>query len=1011
MTAKSSLYFDAKDRELLKVVNTFLERDSRVPQQEYPHFFHPSLHPHGIKELAVSQEIRVAYSVINLLGSLEAGQVQDRITALRALRDEVLYSSTTSFRHNTGRVLIQIMKSLIRAHGNREEQLRLAHDFRRAASGRRRIIRKMLRRYFLLEMPEAWNQIAFDHHVHDANTKGRKSPTHLIMDAWIKGIRKLDVVYYNFVEPPAVLELLQAAEIMDISVRVGVEFQARFRNRYVQFIWEPLGFANYRDMLAFLEEKPTRHLMRMGREASLYHHNYVLLLLKKYNAALRFDIGREYGVEIPEISEREILSFVGIGQTSRTHLSELIMRRITAAFAERFPALREELALAPPERAAEVRALADKVNALSTEVIISQWLAEAKNPDVPLPHLTNDTKNVPEILRLLPATLIDWLTSIRSPCNITLNLCCLSVEDVLELLYESQGMITHLELFNLKNYHSGKMEDIESISELQTAINEGSTIALKRLIRNIIKEAGCSEEPDAGERCRLFMHILRNIPSLQGFYAVKPLRSRIGSDSTSRSSRLHGMGFVMPETLPARTRAALKEESSQRSTIPLSQEVYSCTYHFRRRHLPLGRPFTRLLRKIPGLEKLGMRRKDEWMVDEKTVRYSAEGNIVTLGGFQRNPQADFQLDPQAERKAGGLGFDYMNTTAKNALKVAFGFALALGTFLYTQTWWFLAWFGPVIWFGITGYRNILQATLGGGGLRRTPLLSWNAYLSWSRLCDSLMFTGISVPLLEFGVRWFFLRKVCQLDPVENATVFYTVISLINGLYISAHSTFRGLPREATVGNLFRSFLAIPVSVLYNFILYETLILLGLASFIPLLKEAAAVISKLASDSVAGVVEGLADKAEYLRMRHWDYRAKLTELFNCVSRLEILLPEEDVIELLRRPKDFIKAAGKETEDLEKAIIVNALDLMYFWMYQPRGRSTLKRLLATMTDEEKTIFVSSQLVLTRVQEVSQMLVDGLAGANFARPLAFYLARHDEYIDDMSRLTGVDLRQHAA
>ena len=33
-----------------------------------------------------------------------------------------------------------------------------------------------LRRYHLLEMPEEWNQIAFDDHVHDANTKGRKTP-------------------------------------------------------------------------------------------------------------------------------------------------------------------------------------------------------------------------------------------------------------------------------------------------------------------------------------------------------------------------------------------------------------------------------------------------------------------------------------------------------------------------------------------------------------------------------------------------------------------------------------------------------------------------------------------------------------------------------------------------------------------------------------------------------------------------------------------------------------------
>ena len=68
-------------------------------------------------------------------------------------------------------------------------------------------MRHFLNTYHLLEMPEEWNQLTLDHHVHDANTKGRKNPTHLIMDAWIKGIRYLTVIYYNYVEPAAAREL------------------------------------------------------------------------------------------------------------------------------------------------------------------------------------------------------------------------------------------------------------------------------------------------------------------------------------------------------------------------------------------------------------------------------------------------------------------------------------------------------------------------------------------------------------------------------------------------------------------------------------------------------------------------------------------------------------------------------------------------------------------------------------------------------------------------------------
>ena len=1010
MLRKSSIYFDAKDYELLTVINRFLERSNRASEENEFSFLQSALHPHGIKELTMSQEIRIAYAVVNLLDTLEAGQSQDRINALQSLHNEVLTSASSSFRYNTGRVLIQIMKSLVRAHGNEAAQLRLAHDFRKAASGRRRVVRQMLKRYYLLEMPETWNQLAFDSHVHDANTKGRKSPTHLIMDAWIKGLRKLDVVYYNFVEPDAVAELLQAADIMGIKVRIGVEFQAWFRERLVQFVWQPRGFNDWREMLAFIQERPTQHLMRMGREASQYHHDYVMRLLREYNTRLRHEMSAELDLELTEIATHEILSCVGVGQTSRIHLAELIYRRIRLEFAEQFENLRKRYEKGSEAERKAITARVDRINALTQDAIVSQWLGKEKNPDVPLPGDPEMRDKMPEVMRLLPATLIDWLTSIRSPCYITLNLCCLAVEDVLELLYDCEGMISHLELFNLKNYTDGKMQDLEAISELQAAINSGNTVVLKRLIRNMVKEYICTGRPEGKERCMVFKDILRNLTKLQRYYAMRPLGTRIGSDSTSRSSRVHGMGFVFTETLSDRARNTLKEMGSRRKIIPIYQEIYSQVTHYPRRYLTLGLRLTRLLRKVPGLCKLGMLKKETWELDDKTVRYNEKADcITTLGGFQRDHRFDFTLEKTEKPQSSTLGYAYLNTTFSNVCKVAFGFALTVATFLYTQTWWVLAWFGPFLWFGITGFRNIIQATLGGGGLRRTPLLTWNDYLSWSRLSDSLMYTGISVPLLELGVRALFLEQILGMDSLSRPTLFFTVLSMVNGVYIAAHNVFRGLPREAVIGNIFRSALAIPVSILYNFLALEIFIVMDWPMFY--LMEGAAVLSKLASDTVAAIIEGFADKAEYLRMRYWDYVGKLSQVFNCFSRLEILMPEEDVTDLLSRPKDFLRVVGTEARDLEKLMVANALDLMYFWMYQPRARSTLIRHLSVMTQDERIILAHSQLVLTRVHEVSQLLVDGLVGQKFPRALAFYLASYEEYLRDMSKLTGINLVQQDA
>jgi hypothetical protein len=194
------------------------------------------------------------------LESLDTGQVQDRLEALESLHHEVMAGSS-SFCHNTGRVLIQIMKELVRAYGNLEAQLILAHDFRAAATGNRFVVRRMLSQHHLLEMPEEWNQLAFDNHVHDAHTKGRKSPSHLIMDAWIKGLRKLNVIYYNFVEETAVTELLRAADIMNIKIRVGVEYLVSFHNRTIQLVWQPRGFSDWPEMLSFFKSNICQNLM------------------------------------------------------------------------------------------------------------------------------------------------------------------------------------------------------------------------------------------------------------------------------------------------------------------------------------------------------------------------------------------------------------------------------------------------------------------------------------------------------------------------------------------------------------------------------------------------------------------------------------------------------------------------------------------------------------------------------------------------------------------------------
>ena len=142
--------------------------------------------------------------------------------------------------------------------------------------------------------------------------------------------------------------------------------------------------------------------------------------------------------------------------------------------------------------------------------------------------------------------------------RICLNLSDLRSEDVLELLYDCKGMITHLEIFNLKDHVDGKTAHYGEISELQTAINEGNVITLKRLIRNIRQRIEDSQQPDRAERIAKLTEVLCNIPALQAHYRGVPLGAYIGSDSTGRSLHRYGMGLILRDTLTRRAQKAIR---------------------------------------------------------------------------------------------------------------------------------------------------------------------------------------------------------------------------------------------------------------------------------------------------------------------------------------------------------------------------------------------------------------------------------------------------------------------
>jgi len=994
--------FDQRDHEMLAIVNDVVNRDQGRSQLK--RLLDPYLHPHGVKEMAASPGLRIAYAVINLLGLLRAGQAEDRINALRTLRDEVFNITHSTFRNNTARVLVEIMKELVRAHGDSRRQLELAHDFRTAAAGKPRVVRKFLRRYHLVEMPEEWNQVAFDDHVHDAHTKGRKSATHLVMDAWIKGIRHLTVIYYNHIGAEAVTELLEAAEIMGIIARIGIELSARFHGMYAQLIWLPPGFPDPQDFLNFLEEPLVVAFMAESRQVSVYQERYILALLREFNQRHRPGVNDACGIGLPPLQEGDFLAFVGTGQASVLHLARFIHLALLPLLEERVSRLRTQYQAAHPDQRAEISRQIEAMNALDSETIADRYLRVESNPSLADPSVPREGPDIPELLRLSPAELSERLNQLHSGYRITLNLSGLKVEDVLELLYDCKGRITHLEIFNLKDYTTGKAVHCAEINRLQLAINEGNVITLKRVIRDVIRRMEHSDRPDREARIAKLREILRNIPVLQSFYKASPLKSRIGSDSTGRSRLLHGMGLAVKDTLPCRAQREIERSpGTSFQIIPFHITAYPRTTYV---------PTTgshRLSQLLNGawcpstwLRRLFHQRRSEWVITRYSRYVEGGGNVATLGGIHKEGGNNFRLESVASAPAEDRSWwRYLNTGFKNSLKVGLGFIPAFATFALTKDWWVLAYGGAFIWFGITGFRNILQSVLGGGGVRRSPLLRWNDYVSWNRMTDSLLFTGFSVLLLAYLVKTLLLNDMFHINIATHPQALYALMAVANGIYISSHNIFRGLPRSAAFWNFFRTLLSIPLAIALNTVAAGILQGFGVAEVSAVLQKWAAIISKTASDCVASVIEGLADRQLNIRMRETDYQMKFRQLFDTYARLEILFPESDVLEMLETPKEFIRTIGGEARDLEQIIIINALDLFYFWMYQPRARSALRSMLRAMSGEERRIVARSQFILQRRREISQLFLDGLLGKRFSKALAFYLDRSPEYMEALRKM----------
>ena len=222
------------------------------------------------------------------------------------------------------------------------------------------------------------------------------------MDAWVKGIRYLTVVYYNYVDLEVARELLSAAAIMGISVRIGLEFRAAFRGRYVNFIWAPRGFSDIQDFLEFLSSDAMRSFMSEGRMASAWIRDHVMATLDLWNKKHAHALTRDLGIPVTTLDPDAFLAFVGNGQPSLLHLAEFVHKALLPKFKTKIADLSMELEEASDARREEILRRMRRMDAFTPSVIHDSCLAPSCNPELPSPEdpPSSPDDERPELLRL-----------------------------------------------------------------------------------------------------------------------------------------------------------------------------------------------------------------------------------------------------------------------------------------------------------------------------------------------------------------------------------------------------------------------------------------------------------------------------------------------------------------------------------------------------------------------------------------------------------------------------------
>ncbi len=822
---------------------------------------YPDSHPRGFIKEFKKRRTTIIENYLKITKSLDSFNFKERIQALRLLSEHVHFSRSDKMPLNAARVQLALMKEAVKNRDNKRIQLELMQDFTVASFGHPRAIRKFLNKLDIIEVPETGEELhdlkmGWDYHVHDNASYGRKSPIQLIIDAFIKGISEITVAYNNLEREDAIFEVLEAGKILGIKVNIAIEFSAITDGMQFHYMYIMPEFSSKKKKFKrFLKNKTddlNAFLFELNENQKQRFQN-ITYLINRFNTEYLPKINEGY-----EEGSMYYLKPLSLEQQDGVLSHKIRSRRLLGEFL--FPRLKAVL----EKRALQITALRNLAihspNQFDAEELqrinqkyndIRQEYAELEPEKIRMKYFADNEQ-------ILSETAVSSLQEIYTFAKKAGGKIKFiqpfehGLDAAINMIIDNYEYISHTEVFNMFDSINTQERDFEAFALFIRYLNDKKFIRIKTLI---------DELKIVVDEYKLRELIDKN--------KKKKLTPSIGSDATGRSTLVPGMGFLFENRL-AKHQQRLFKKKHVRLPAEISQIIY-----------------------------------DQSLAPKVPLKQSEKPNIICLGKVD-----DTKLNELGDEKREKLlsplrVWEYTNPSVKNLIFILIGFIPAYFTVGIEYA---------LLWFTITGSRNMFVDLISGNGFKPTEWTSKD--INWTNVAQSLFWTGFSVPILgfvksRFDVVWQWEHEG---GVYEFAKFFF--INIANGTYLASHNYIRGFDKGTIRANFFRSILAWPFSALFS--------PFGNALMLPSIVQA-----KFWSDFVAAIIEG---------------SAKYKNIIDQKNRIiQSLIPELE----------------SEDEEIENLAM---LDLFYMFNESTRVKTVMKRhIFQTLSIREKirNIFRSSKV----------------------------------------------------